>query len=275
MPYDKPLNSLLASSLHLSLSQLLFLEITMDKMLYIAMSGAKQNMHALSVTANNLANAKTTGFKADLAQARSMQAFGEGMPTRVFSMTERVGQNFDSGALLTTDRDLDIAIAGDGWFAVQAADGTEAYTRSGHLRLTEDGRLQTNDGELVIGDAGPIFLPLPVQNISIANDGTIMVQPEGAPVTEQDEVARIKFVNPDVRLMEKGSDGLFRRKNGVDAIADINVKMQSGTLESSNVSAISEMTDMIALQRQFEMQLKLMATAEEVDKSASSLLRAF
>ena len=112
-------------------------------------------------------------------------------------------------------------------------------------------------------------------DIEISNDGTIMVQPEGAPVTEQDEVARIKFVNPDVRLMEKGNDGLFRLKNGVDAVADITVKMQSGTLESSNVSAISEMTDMIALQRQFEMQLKLMATAEEVDKSASSLLRAF
>lgn len=247
----------------------------MDKMLYIAMSGAKQNMHALSVTANNLANAKTTGFKADLAQARSMQAFGEGMPTRVFSMTERSGQNFDSGSLLTTGRDLDVAITGDGWFAVQAADGTEAYTRSGHLRLTEGGALETNEGELVIGDGGPIFLPLPVQNIEIGSDGTIMVQPEGAPITEQEEVARIKLVNPDVRLMEKGNDGLFRRKNGVDALADINVKMQNGTLESSNVSAISEMTDMIALQRQFEMQLKLMATAEEVDKSAASLLRAF
>jgi len=247
----------------------------MDKMLYIAMSGAKQNMHALSVTANNLANAKTTGFKADLAQARSMQAFGEGMPTRVFSMTERSGQNFDSGALLTTGRDLDIAITGEGWFAVQTADGSEAYTRNGHLRLNEDGALETNEGELVIGDGGPIFLPLPVQNIEIASDGTIMVQPEGAPATEQDEVARIKLVNPDVRLMEKGNDGLFRRKNGVDAIADISVRMQSGSLESSNVSAISEMTDMIALQRQFEMQLKLMATAEEIDKSASSLLRAF
>lgn len=247
----------------------------MDKMLYIAMSGAKQNMHALSVTANNLANAKTTGFKADLAQARSMQAFGEGMPSRVFAMTERSGQNFDSGALLNTGRDLDVAIAGEGWFAVQAADGTEAYTRSGHLRLSAEGALETNEGELIIGDSGPIFLPLPVQNIEIGRNGTIMVQPEGAPITEQEEVARIKMVNPDVRLMEKGNDGLFRRKNGVDADADLNVKVQNGTLESSNVSPISEMTDMIALQRQFEMQLKLMATAEEIDKSAASLLRAF
>ncbi len=247
----------------------------MDKMLYIAMSGAKQNMQALSINANNLANAKTTGFKADLAQARSMQAYGEGQPTRVFSMTERASQNFDSGSLITTGRSLDVAIAGDGFFSVQAADGQEAYTRGGHLRLTEDGTLETNDGELVIGEKGPITLPLPINNITISRDGTIMVQPEGAPSSIQEEVGRIKLVNPDVRLIQKGSDGLFRAKNSEILPADINVQVQGGSLESSNVNPVNEMTEMIALQRQFEMQLKMMKTAEEIDSSASSLLRAF
>jgi len=247
----------------------------MDKMLYIAMSGAKQNMQALSVNANNLANAKTTGFKADLANARSMQAFGEGMPTRVFSMTERAGQNFDSGSLLTTGRDLDIAIEGQGWLSVQTKDGGEAYTRSGQLKLSDNGALETSNGDLVLGDSGPIFLPLPVNNINISSDGTIMVQPEGAPSNAQEEVARIKLVNPDNRFLEKGSDGLFRRKDGNNEPADITVKVASGALESSNVNPIGEMTDMIALQRQFEMQLKMMKTAEEVDASAASLLRAF
>jgi len=247
----------------------------MDKMLYIAMSGAKQNMQALSVNANNLANAKTTGFKADLAQARSMQAFGEGLPSRVFAMTERSSQNFDSGALLTTGRDLDIAIAGEGWFAVQAQDGTEAYTRDGHLRLTEDGTLETTDGEIVLGDDGPLTIPLPVSNLQVGRDGTIMIQPEGAPNNAQEEVGRIKMVNsPNVDLF-KANDGLFRTKTGLPLDADVNVKMQSGTLESSNVNTISEMTDMIALQRQFEMHMKLMKTAEEIDASSSSLLRAF
>jgi len=247
----------------------------MDKLLYVAMSGAKQNMQALAINANNLANAKTTGFKADLAQARSMQAYGEGLPSRVFSMTERSSQNFDSGALLTTGRSLDVAVAGDGFFAVQSADGNEAYTRGGHLRLTEAGALETNDGELVIGEGGPIFIPLPVNNIQISRDGTIMIQPEGAPSNVQEEVARIKLVNPDVRLIEKGSDGLFRAKNGGNLQADINVNILGGSLESSNVNPINEMTEMIALQRQFEMQLKMMKTAEEIDSSASSLLRAF
>jgi flagellar basal-body rod protein FlgF len=247
----------------------------MDKMLYIAMSGAKQNMQALSVTANNLANAKTTGFKADLAQARSMQAFGEGMPSRVFAMTERAGQNFDSGALLTTGRDLDVAIQGEGWLTVLSKDGSEGYTRSGQLRLNDNGALETSAGELVMGEGGPIFLPLPVNNIEISSDGTIMVQPEGAPSSIQEEAGRLKLVNPDTRLLEKGSDGLFRRKDGNNEPADITVQVANGALESSNVNPIGEMTDMIALQRQFEMQLKLMKTAEEVDSSSDALLRAF
>lgn len=247
----------------------------MDKMLYIAMSGAKQNMHALSVNANNLANAKTTGFKADLAQARTMQAFGDGLPTRVFSMTERASQNFDGGSMVTTARDLDVAIQGDGWLAVQAADGGEAYTRSGQLKMTDEGALQTAGGDLLLGEAGPIFLPLPVASINIANDGTIMVRPEGAPANALEEVGRIKMVNPDVRLVEKGTDGLFRRKDGTVEQADITVQLRSGMLESSNVNPVNEMTDMIALQRQFEMQMKLMKTAEEIDSASSSLLRAF
>ena len=260
----------------------------MDKMLYVAMSGAKQNMQALAINANNLANAKTTGFKADLAQARTMQAFGEGQPTRVFSMTERASQNFDSGSLLTTGRSLDVAIKGEGWFAVQTPQlsnggvGTvggfgqgEAYSRQGHLRLTEDGTLETSNGEIVLGDNGPIVLPLPVSNIQISADGTIMVQPEGAPSSEQEEVGRIKLVNPDVRLLEKGNDGLFRRKDGQAELSDANVQVQGGALESSNVNPLTEMTDMIALQRQFEMHLKLMKTAEEIDAASSALLRAF
>jgi len=247
----------------------------MDKMLYIAMSGAKQNMNALAVNANNLANAKTTAFKSDLAQARAMQAFGEGLPTRVFAMTEKASQNFDSGALLTTSRDLDIAVQGHGMIAVQTRDGREAYTRDGHFTMTENGNLQTPNGDLVLGDTGPIILPLPVKNIHITKDGTIMVQPEGAPSTIQEEVDRIKLVNPDTRALSRGNDGLFRNNNGNNLDADVTVSVQSGMLESSNVNPLSEMTQMISLQRQFEMQLKLMKTAEEIDSASASLLRAF
>ena len=246
----------------------------MDKMLYIAMSGAKQNMQALSINANNLANVQTTGFKEDLANARSMQAFGEGLPTRVFAMTERASQNFDSGSQITTDRSLDVAIQGDGWFAVQSGDGSEAYTRNGQFSLTTEGALQTSSGDLVIGENGPIFIPLPVSNIDVSRDGSIVIQPEGAPATVQEEVARLKLVRPNTQDLEKGSDGLFRLSSGDDAPLDTTISVQNGTLEGSNVNSIGQMTAMISLQRQFEMQLKLMSTAEEIDESSASLLRA-
>jgi len=266
----------------------------MDKMLYIAMSGAKQNMKALAITSNNLANANTMGFKADLAQARAMQVFGEGLPSRVFSMTERASQNFDNGGFVTTGRDLDVAINGDGWIAVEteAPDGVigarlgtagieqvnttnEAYTRFSQLQVSAEGILETANGYPVIGDSGPITIPLPISNIQIAPDGTVMVRPEGAPSTVLEEVGRLKLVNPNNRMIEKGNDGLFRRKDGQVEEADAAVTLSTGTLEASNVNPIHEMTEMISLQRQFEMQLKLMKTAEEVDSASASLLRAF
>lgn len=247
----------------------------MDKLLYVAMTGAKQNMHALAVNANNLANTKTIGFKADLAQARSMQAFGEGLPTRVFSMTERASQNFDGGAVVTTGRSLDVAVDGEGWIAVETADGEEAYTRNGHFNITDTGLLETSEGHLVMGEDGVIALPIPISNVSIGKDGTILVQPEGAPSSVQEEVGRIKLVAVDRKQVEKGTDGLYRHKDGDVLDADANIQLLAGSLEASNVNPVYEMTQMITLQRQFEMQVKMMKTAEENDSAASSLLRSF
>lgn len=245
----------------------------MDRLLYIAMSGAKENMNGISIKANNLANSGTTGFKADLEQARAMQAFGEGLPTRVFSLTERPGQNFDDGALIMTERDLDIAVTGQGWFAVQDADGNEAYTRAGNLQLSPTGVLQTASGLPLIGEQGVIQLPLPIQKMEIGNDGTISIRPQGAPANVMEPVARIKLVRPEFEDIEKGLDGLFRRKDGALAEANAEVTVQSGALETSNVNAVSEMTQMISLQRQFEVQVKMMKTAEEIDRQHNQIMR--
>ncbi|RLV61570.1 flagellar basal-body rod protein FlgF [Parashewanella curva] len=245
----------------------------MDKLLYIATSGAKQNMNELAVRANNLANANTDGFKADMAQARSMQAFGEGLPTRVFAMTETPSSNFKAGALRTTGRDLDIAINGDGWIGVQGKDGQEAYTRSGSLSFDATGLLQNDRGNPVIGENGPIILPLPIQKIEIAQDGTISVRPQGAPAEVIEVVDRIKLVNPNNQDLMRGEDGLFRQMNGQIAPADPDVKVESGAIESSNVSPVEEMVALIDIQRQFEMQVKMMKTAEENDRAAAQMVR--
>ncbi|MFQ3236939.1 MAG: flagellar basal-body rod protein FlgF [Paraglaciecola sp.] len=245
----------------------------MDKLLYIAASGAKQDLFATAVKANNLANAQTTGFKAQLEQARAMPAFGEGLPTRVFSMTESPANNYEGGAMIQTDRQLDVAIQGEGWFSVLDGDGNEAYSRNGSFQLSADGQLQDSSGNTVVGEYGPIFLPVPLSTINIAGDGTISVRPQGAPASILEEVGRLKLVNPDVQNVQRGTDGLFRQKNGDLAATDRAISVRTGMLEGSNVNPVAEMVDMISLQRHYEMQVKLMKSASDLDSRGNQLLR--
>lgn len=245
----------------------------MDKLLYIAASGAKQDLLGTSVRANNLANAQTIGFKAQLEQARSMPAFGEGLPTRVFSMTETPSNNYEGGPMVKTGRELDLAIQGGGWFSVLDAQGNEAYTRAGSLQLGADGALEDAHGNRVVGDVGEFFLPIPLSNINFATDGTVSVRPQGAPETVLEEFGRLKLVNPDVRDMQRGEDGLFRLKSGQEANEDAGVRISSGMLESSNVNAVEEMISMIGLQRHYELQVKMMKKADSMDMRGNMLMR--
>jgi flagellar basal-body rod protein FlgF len=245
----------------------------MDKMLYIAASGASQDLLGTSIRANNLANAQTTGFKAQLAQARAMPAFGEGLPTRVFAMTESPTNNYAGGAMVQTDRELDAAIQGEGWFAVQDQNGNEAYSRNGSFELGADGLLKDSHGNTVIGNGGPLALPIPLSNINIASDGTISVRPLGAPETVLEEVGRLKLVNPQARNLLRGDDGLYRMKDGSLALDDVNVSLRTGMLEGSNVNPVDEMVNMINLQRHYEMQVKLMNRAEDIDTRGNQILR--
>jgi len=245
----------------------------MDKMVYIAASGAKQSLMGLALKANNLANANTTGFKADFAQARSMQAFGEGLPSRVFSMEERPGSNMTSGGIQQTGRELDIAMSNNAWLSVQDASGNEAYTKVGTLNITAEGMLVTSGGRQVIGEGGPIILPVPIEKIEFSKDGAIQVRPQGAPANFLEEVDRLKVVEANNSTLEKGNDGLFRPKPNQTVETSANVQVISGALEMSNVNPVHEMVDMISHQRQFELQVKLMKTAEEIDQSQDQLLR--
>jgi flagellar basal-body rod protein FlgF len=245
----------------------------MDKMLYIAASGAKQDLNATAVRANNLANAQTTGFKAQLEQARAMPAYGDGLPTRVFSMTESPANNYESGPLITTGRPLDVAVQGAGWFSVQTPQGDEAYTRNGSLTMTVNGALQDSKGNLVLGENGPLFLPVPISNITIGTDGRISARLQGAPESQVDEVGRLKLVNPPIDTMKRRTDGLFDLKEGGVAAQDITVGVGSGMLEGSNVNAVEEMVHMISLQRHYEMQVKLMKKADQMVASSNTLLR--
>ena len=235
----------------------------MDKMLYVAMTGASQNTMAQRAHANNLANISTTGFRRDFEQARSMPVFGDGYPARVYAMSERPGTDFSQGSLQETGRDMDVAVDGQGWIAVQAADGSEAYVRTASLQIDALGQLRTGNGMPVLGNGGPIAVP-PEQKVEIGQDGTISIRALGEAPSVMAEVDRIKLVNPDPKTMEKGTDGLIRVKGATQPMeADANVRVTSGFLEASNVNAVEEMTAMLSLSRQFELHVKMMRTADD------------
>ncbi len=245
----------------------------MDHFLFTAMSGAKQIAYAQQANANNLANARTSGFKQDFSEARAMPVFGPGMPTRVYSMTERPSSDFTPGAFISTGRNLDIAMKTEnGFFSVLDKNGVEAYTRSGELQIDENGLLKTGTGLPILGDGGPISLP-PSDKIEIGSDGTITIHPIGQPETVTAVVARLKMVRPDLKDIEKNEQGLFVSKTGEPLEPAADAYLVSGMIEGSNVNVIQAMTSMIDLSRQYEMQVKMLKTAKDLDESSSQLLR--
>ncbi|MEH6616206.1 MAG: flagellar basal body rod protein FlgF [Porticoccus sp.] len=244
----------------------------MDHLLYVAASGARETMLAQAVNTHNLANASTTGFRADLVTAQSAYLSGEGFESRAVAGMKGRGVDFREGMINATGRDLDVAIKGSGWMAVQAPDGTEAYSRRGDLRVDELGQVLNGVGQPLIGNAGPIALP-PFSEIAIGADGTISIVPLGEDPNTLAVIDRIKLVNPDTSLLAKNRQGLVQIKGGEPAIPDAGVGLISKSLESSNVNPVESMVRMIELARQFETHVKMMKTAEKLDSSSAELMR--
>lgn len=245
----------------------------MDRMLYVAMTGAKQILEAQGTVSHNLANVATTGFRADLHAFSSQAVPGAGFPTRVNTVNEGGSVSMEAGPIASTGRALDVAIDGEGWFAVQARDGTEAYTRMGNFRLTPDGNLETATGLPVLGDGGPVSLP-PADEIAVGGDGTITIVGQGVSAASASAVARLKLVNPRPGDLVKGPDGLMRLRGGAVAPADANVRAIGGALEGSNVNAAKALVEMIEFQRLFDMQVKLLSTADQNAQISQRLLQA-
>jgi flagellar basal-body rod protein FlgF len=243
----------------------------MDKLLYVAMSGAKETLRAQAANNHNLANSATTGFKADLSAFQSRAVQGPGYPSRVYATDATVGWDHGIGAQQQTGNPLDLSVHGPGFIAVQDASGREAYTRAGDLHVDPTGQLLTATGLAVLGDNGPISLP-PANSMTVAADGTVSVVPLGQSPQTSSNVARIKLVNPPLDSLTRGSDGLFRT-SGEPAVADAAVTVTSGTLESSNVDLATCMVNMIELARRFDLQVRALHTAEEDGAASSKLLQ--
>jgi flagellar basal-body rod protein FlgF len=243
----------------------------MDRLIYTAATGAKHILEQQATTSNNLANLSTTGFRAQLDTFRAVPVVSEGLPTRAFVVDNTVGADFTAGPLQATGRDLDVAIKGQGWIAVQMQDGTEAYTRNGSLQISPNGILQTANGQTVMGEGGPIAIP-PNTTVSVGKDGSIAsLTTDTVPATST-VVGRLKLVNPDQKQLVRGDDGLFRMQDGSSAQADPAVTVTSGALEGSNVSAVDSMVNMISLARSLETQMSLLKNAENNAAKATQIL---
>jgi flagellar basal-body rod protein FlgF len=240
----------------------------MDKSLYISMNSAYNAMRQLEVMTNNLANVNTTAFRADSTYVQQQPVKETGMQSRVYSKLDKTYTDFKKGSILSTDRDLDIALDGDGFIAVQSKSGKEAYTRAGSLQL-KNGVLTTQSGELVLGNGGAINISN-ADRISIAPDGTISARYIGE--TEMVAVDRIKLTNPQTSELQKGPDSLFYLPNGGTAPQDENVKIVSGSLEGSNVSAIETMTQLIDLTRHYQIHTNYMKTIADNTAKSNQLL---
>jgi flagellar basal-body rod protein FlgF len=230
------------------------------------MSGAKATMQRQDALAHNLANVSTVGFRAELAAFRAVPVEGSGASTRVYALETTPGYDATPGPISGTGRNLDVAMKGAAWLAVQGLDGTEAYTRAGSLDVSADGTLVTRGGLTVLGDGGPIQVPPNVQ-LGIGNDGTVSATAANGRSTS---IGRLKLVTPEAPLT-RGTDGLFRGAAG-ELAADADARVQDGALEGSNVSAVETMISMIAAARQFEAQMKMLQTAESDEKAAAQLL---
>lgn len=242
----------------------------MDRLIYTAMTGAKHILEKQATTAHNLANATTTGFRAQLDTFRAVPVQGAPLATRAFVVDATVGADFTPGTIQQTGRSLDVAVQGEGWIAVQLPGGGEAYTRNGSLGVSENGVLQTQDGHPVSADGGVIAIP-PEVSVSIAADGTVSAIPDGEP-QQVVVLGRIKLVNPPEADLVRGGDGLFRLKNGGMADADAAVRLMNGALEGSNVNVVQTMVEMISQARQFELHMNLLKNAENNAGKAGQLL---
>lgn len=244
----------------------------MDRLIYTALSGMQTSMNQQRVIASNMANAQTVGFRAELLDQRPITIEGDSLEVRAMQQAEVRGANMDAGELIRTGHPLDIAIEGDALLAVQAEDGSEAYTRRGDLSISPTGALVNGEGRPVLGDAGPITVPLGGKP-SIAPDGLVSVIDPAVPDQPPQEIGRIKLAGWQGSPISKGMDGLFRVDGGGILPADEEATVLTGSLEKSNVNTTEVLVNMIDAQRLFAMRSKLIATARECDEGGAQLMR--
>ena len=244
----------------------------MDRIVHTSLSAMRAAMARQAATANNLANASTTGFRADMSatQAVFLENGGEVFGARASEQV--LSADMSAGTITSTGRDLDIAMSGDALLAVQAQNGDEAYTRRGDLQVSDSGLVTTGDGRPVLAEGGPLTLP-PADSVRIDADGKVWIVPVGGDPANPTQIDRLKLVSPTGSNVVKGLDGLFRVRGGGALPSDPEARVTAGSLEGSNVNVTQAMIDMIEASRAWDTQVNLLTSARDIDTSAADLMR--
>ena len=244
----------------------------MDRLIYTSLTAMRGSMSRQTAIANNLANAQTPGFRADIANAQSLWLDGNGLDARAMASEEVLGADMRAGTVTQTGRDLDIAMQGDALLVVQAKDGEEAYTRRGDLQISPSGLLTTGDGHPVQGGQGPVTIP-PADAISIDQEGRVWVVPQGGDPENPQEVDRLRLATPTGSEIAKGLDGLFRVKGEGILPDDPEARLLTRSLEGSNVTATSALVEMIEASRSWDTQLKMISDVRDMDSATANLMQ--
>ncbi|MEO1921930.1 MAG: flagellar basal body rod protein FlgF [Sphingomonadaceae bacterium] len=244
----------------------------MDRMIHLNLRAMQSVLNRQTAIAHNMANADTTGFKAEIVTAQAKYLEGEGLQSRATVNEYVLTADLNPGAVKETGRPLDIAIGGQGMLAVQAPNGDEGYTRRGDLMMTESGLVTTGDGHPVLGEGGPLTLP-PADSVRIAEDGGVWIVPAGGNPNQPQQVDRLRIVSTAGSEVVKGEDTLFRVKNGGVLPSNPDARLRSGALEGSNVNMTEALVDMIETSRAYETQVKLLTTAKEMDDGGASVMQ--
>ena len=244
----------------------------MDRLIYTSLTAMRGSMSRQTAIANNLANAQTPGFRADIANAQSLWLDGSGLDARALVSEEVLGADMRAGTVTQTGRDLDIAMQGDALLVVQAKDGEEAYTRRGDLQVAPSGLLTTGDGNPVQGTQGPVTIP-PADAITIDQEGRVWIVPQGGDAENPQEVDRLRLATPAGSEIAKGLDGLFRVKGGGILPDDPEARLLTRSIEGSNVTATSALVEMIEASRSWDTQLKMIGDVRDMDSATANLMQ--
>lgn len=248
----------------------------MDRLIHTALTTLRTSNHGDTVHATNMANASVPGFRRDLEAASEVRLLDSENTLRSRAFTIRETKSIfseEQGEIRFTDLTTDVAINGPGYFIIQH-DGRDPHlSRRGDLRVNAQNQLVDGVGALMLNnELQPIILP-PFQDISIGEDGRITITPIGA---EPGEIVQAGFLGTTLAegvVLEKSVDGGIRQPDGTVPPADQQSQVLNGALETSNVNTVEELVETIRRQREYELNVKLISIARDLDEAGASIMR--